>query len=103
MEQRQLGQTGLAVSRLALGTWTWGQETDIDDAAGQLRAFLEAGGTLIDSADIYAFGESERVLGRLLRDVRRDEVLLATKAAGILEPVLPRARRFAVAPAEPAG
>jgi aryl-alcohol dehydrogenase-like predicted oxidoreductase len=87
MEQRQLGQTGLAVSRLALGTWTWGQETDIDDAAGQLRAFLEAGGTLIDSADIYAFGESERVLGRLLRDVRRDEVLLATKAAGILEPV----------------
>jgi aryl-alcohol dehydrogenase-like predicted oxidoreductase len=87
MEKRQLGRTGLAVSRLALGTWTWGQETDIDDAAGQLRAFLEAGGTLLDSADIYAFGESERVLGRLLRDVRRDEVLIATKAAGVLEPV----------------
>jgi aryl-alcohol dehydrogenase-like predicted oxidoreductase len=87
MEQRQLGRTGLAVSRLALGTWTWGRETGIEDAAGQLGAFLEAGGTLVDTADIYASGESERVLGRLLRDLRRDEVLLATKAAGILEPV----------------
>jgi aryl-alcohol dehydrogenase-like predicted oxidoreductase len=87
MEQRQLGRTGLAVSRFALGTWTWGQETPIDDAAGQLRAFLKAGGTLVDTADLYAFGESEQVLGRLLRDLRRDEVLIATKAAGILEPV----------------
>ena len=41
MEKRQLGRTGLAVSRLALGTWTWGQETDIDDAAGQLHAWDE--------------------------------------------------------------
>jgi aryl-alcohol dehydrogenase-like predicted oxidoreductase len=87
MERRQLGRTGLAVSRFALGTWTWGRETGLDDAARQLRAFLEAGGTLVDSADVYASGESERVLGRLLRDLRRDRVLLATKAAGILEPV----------------
>jgi aryl-alcohol dehydrogenase-like predicted oxidoreductase len=87
MERRQLGRTGLAVSRFALGTWTWGRETGLDDAARQLSAFLEAGGTLVDSADVYASGESERVLGRLLRDLRRDTVLLATKAAGILEPV----------------
>jgi aryl-alcohol dehydrogenase-like predicted oxidoreductase len=49
MEQRQLGRTRLQVSRLALGTWTWGQETDIDDAAGQIKTFLDAGGTLVDA------------------------------------------------------
>ena len=83
MEQRLLGHTGLAVSRLALGTWTWGEGTDADDAAGQLRAFLGAGGTLVDTADVYACGESERILGRLLRDLPRDDVIVATKAAGL--------------------
>jgi aryl-alcohol dehydrogenase-like predicted oxidoreductase len=58
MEQRRLGRTGLMVSRLALGTWTWGQETDSDDAAGQLKMFLDAGGTLVDTADVYASGQS---------------------------------------------
>jgi aryl-alcohol dehydrogenase-like predicted oxidoreductase len=85
MKQRQLGQTGLVVSRLALGTWTWGQETAIDDAAGQLKAFLDAGGSLVDTADVYAFGESERVLGRLLRHHSREEVIVSTKAGGLLE------------------
>ena len=62
---------------------TWGRDTDEDDAAAQLVAFREAGGTLIDTADVYADGESERVLGRLLADVvPRDEVLVATKAHG---------------------
>ncbi len=84
MEQRLLGGTGLAVSRLALGTWTWGQETDVEDAAGQLKAFLAAGGTLVDTADVYAGGNSERVLGRVLREIPRDEVVIATKASGRL-------------------
>jgi aryl-alcohol dehydrogenase-like predicted oxidoreductase len=81
VKQRHLGRSGLVVSRLALGTMTWGRDTDEDDAAAQLVAFREAGGTLIDTADSYAEGESERVLGRLLADVvPRDEVLVATKA-----------------------
>jgi len=91
MEQRQLGRTGLLVSRLALGTWTWGAETTAEDAAGQLRLFLEAGGTLVDTADVYAGGNSERVLGQLLQRVRRDDVVLATKAGGLLEEVRGRA------------
>ena len=83
VKQRHLGRSGLVVSRLALGTMTWGRDTDEDDAAAQLVAFREAGGTLVDTADVYAGGASERVLGRLLADVvPRDEVLVATKAYG---------------------
>jgi aryl-alcohol dehydrogenase-like predicted oxidoreductase len=81
MEQRRLGATGLYVSRLALGTMTWGRDTDEDDASSQLKAFAEAGGTLIDTADVYVEGESERVVGRLLQGVvRREDVVVATKA-----------------------
>ncbi|MEO6204689.1 MAG: aldo/keto reductase [Mycobacteriales bacterium] len=83
MKQRHLGRSGLVVSRLALGTMTWGRDTDEDDAAAQLIAFREAGGTLVDTADVYVDGESEAVLGRILADVvPRDEVLVATKAHG---------------------
>ena len=64
---------------------TWGGDTDEDDAAAQLLAFREAGGTLVDTANTYVQGESERVLGRLLGDVvPRDEVLVATKAYGVV-------------------
>jgi len=84
VKHRHLGRSGLVVSRLALGTMTWGRDTDEDDAASQLIAFREAGGTLVDTANTYVGGESERVLGRLLRDVvPRDEVLVATKAWGV--------------------
>jgi aryl-alcohol dehydrogenase-like predicted oxidoreductase len=83
VKQRHLGASGLVVSRLALGTMTWGRETSEDDAAAQLRAFRDAGGTLVDTADIYVDGASERVLGRLLADVvPRSELLIATKANG---------------------
>jgi aryl-alcohol dehydrogenase-like predicted oxidoreductase len=58
----------------------WGRDTDEEDAANQLRAFLDAGGTLVDTANVYVDGESERILGRLLAGVGRDEVVLATKA-----------------------
>jgi len=81
VEQRHLGRSGLRVSRLALGTMTWGGDTDADNAAAQLTAFVEAGGTLVDTADVYSDGESERLLGELLDDVvPRDHVVLATKA-----------------------
>ena len=83
MKHRHLGRSGLVVSRLALGTMTWGGDTPEDDAELQLRAFREAGGTLVDTADVYVRGESERILGRLLaKEGAREEVLVATKAFG---------------------
>lgn len=81
MEKRQLGRSGLRVSRMALGTMSWGSDTDAEEAASQLVAFVDAGGTLVDTADIYGEGESERVLGSLLGDlVPREDIVLATKA-----------------------
>lgn len=60
---------------------TWGHDTDAEEAATELVAFVDAGGTLVDTADVYNDGESERILGKLLADlIPRDEVVLATKA-----------------------
>lgn len=60
---------------------TWGCDTDADDAAAQLKTFCEAGGNLVDTADVYCEGESELVVGSLLdRLVPRAELLIATKA-----------------------
>lgn len=92
MEQRQLGRSGLRVSRLALGTMTWGNDTSAEEAAAQLTAFVDAGGTLVDTADVYGSGPTpgpgsaacwaEEILGSLLGSVvPRDTVVLATKAA----------------------
>lgn len=84
MQQRHLGRTGLRVSRLALGTMTWGRDTDQHEARDQLGAFVDAGGTLVDTAAGYANGDSERVLGELISGpdpvLDRDELVLATKA-----------------------
>ncbi|HSK27600.1 MAG TPA: aldo/keto reductase [Jiangellales bacterium] len=81
MQQRRLGRSGLRVSRLALGTMTWGRDTDEHEAREQLEAFVESGGTLVDTAASYADGDSERVVGSLLdRVVSRADVVLATKA-----------------------
>jgi aryl-alcohol dehydrogenase-like predicted oxidoreductase len=81
MEQRMLGRSGLKVSRLGLGTMTWGRDTDEHEAADQLKAFLEAGGTLLDTAAGYGDGDSERLIGQLLTSVvDREDVVLATKA-----------------------
>jgi aryl-alcohol dehydrogenase-like predicted oxidoreductase len=81
MQQRPLGRSGLAVSRLALGTMTWGRDTDPDDAAAQLKGFLDAGGSLVDTADVYGDGDAESVIGSLLGSlVDRDDLLIATKA-----------------------
>ncbi len=81
MQQRPLGRTGLKVSRLGLGTMTWGRDTDEHEARDQLIAFAEAGGTLLDTAAGYGDGASEELIGSLIGDVvARDEVVLATKA-----------------------
>ncbi len=81
MERRRLGRSGLLVSRLGLGTMTWGRDTDEHEARDQLLAFADAGGTLLDTAAAYGDGAAERVLGSLLGQVvSRDDVVLATKA-----------------------
>src|ERR1700712_1938873 len=81
MKQRFLGSTGLSVSRLGLGTMTWGRDTDEHEAREQLVAFVDAGGTLVDTAAGYTDGDSERLIGSLLGDVcGREDIVLATKA-----------------------
>lgn len=81
MQQRTLGSTGLKVSRLGLGTLTWGRDTDEHEARDQLIAFAEAGGTLVDTAAGYGDGASEELIATLIGDVvARDEIVLATKA-----------------------
>jgi len=81
MERRTLGPSGLIVSAYALGAMTFGNETDEDEAYAMLDAFVEAGGLVIDVADVYVAGASERIVGRWLADRGlRDEVVLATKA-----------------------
>ena len=82
MEYRTLGRSGTAVSSLALGTMTFGAESDEDVAHAQLDRFVAAGGTLVDTADVYAGGRSEEIIGRWLAradSADRDRVVLATK------------------------
>ncbi|GGQ23155.1 aldo/keto reductase [Streptomyces roseolilacinus] len=87
MEQRHLGSTGLRVSRIGLGTLTWGRDTDEHEAAEQLKAFWEAGGTLVDTADVYGGGEAEYLLGQLAeRLVPRRDLVLSTKAGSVPDP-----------------
>ncbi|MGW0469083.1 aldo/keto reductase [Streptomyces sp. NPDC003027] len=87
MEQRHLGRTGLRVSRIGLGTLTWGRDTDEHDAADQLKAFWEAGGTLVDTADVYGGGEAEHLLGQLVeRLVPRRDLVISTKAGSVPDP-----------------
>jgi aryl-alcohol dehydrogenase-like predicted oxidoreductase len=82
MEYRTLGRTGCAVSALTLGTMTFGKETDEHAAHEQLDAFFEAGGNLVDTADVYNAGVSEEIIGRWLADRpadARDKAVIATK------------------------
>jgi aryl-alcohol dehydrogenase-like predicted oxidoreductase len=81
MELRQAGNCGLQLSRLGLGTMTWGRDTDTHEAADQARAYIEAGGNFLDSASHYGDGDSERVIGGLIGTLfRREDVVIATKA-----------------------
>jgi aryl-alcohol dehydrogenase-like predicted oxidoreductase len=82
MRYRTLGNSGCAVSELCLGTMTFGAETDEDGAHAQLDRFVEAGGNLVDTADVYSGGASELIIGRWLASRPSDvsgSVVLATK------------------------
>lgn len=77
-----LGRSGLTVSRYALGTMTFGSETDEADAFAQLDHFVEQGGTMIDCADVYGAGAAESIVGRWLKarpGSVTDPVVLLTK------------------------
>jgi aryl-alcohol dehydrogenase-like predicted oxidoreductase len=82
MEYRTLGQSGCVVSSMALGTMTFGTESDERVSHEQLDVFVETGGTLIDTADVYSGGVSEEIIGRWLAKQPpeiRSQVVLATK------------------------
>ncbi|HEY0533049.1 MAG TPA: aldo/keto reductase [Actinoplanes sp.] len=82
MEYRTLGRSGCAVSALCLGTMTFGNESDEKVAHAQLDMFVDAGGTFVDTADVYSAGESERIIGRWLASrpaSATEAVVLATK------------------------
>ena len=81
MERRRAGNSGLTLSRLGLGTMTWGRDTDTHEAAEQLRSYVEAGGNFIDTAAMYADGDAERVIGGLIGTfAAREDLVIATKA-----------------------
>lgn len=81
MQQRYVGNSGLRASALSLGTMSWAQETDEQDATELLRTFVDAGGTLIDTAASYSDGRAEALLGAMVGDVvSRTELVISTKA-----------------------
>jgi aryl-alcohol dehydrogenase-like predicted oxidoreductase len=82
---RPLGRSGLRVSPLALGAMTFGTGSfcaDDDTARKIFRTYTDHGGNFVDTADNYSDGRSEELVGELLRDVDRDDVVLATKYSG---------------------
>jgi len=88
MEYRTLGSSGCAVSSLCLGTMTFGAETDEPGSQQQLDRFIEAGGNFVDTADVYAGGRSEEIIGRWF----------ASRPADVTEPVVLATKgRFAAA------
>jgi aryl-alcohol dehydrogenase-like predicted oxidoreductase len=83
MQYRMLGRTGVQVSPLCLGTMNFGGPTNESDSIAILNRALEAGFNLIDTANVYNAGESERIVGRALHENgMRDHVVLATKVYG---------------------
>jgi aryl-alcohol dehydrogenase-like predicted oxidoreductase len=83
METRTVGRSGLQVSRTGLGTMTWGRDTDEYEARDQFALFLEAGGTVFDTADVYGAGAAEELLGTLVAESGvREDVVIVTKAGG---------------------
>lgn len=81
MQMRMVGNSGLQISRLGLGTMTWGRDTDTHEAADQARAYIEAGGNFLDSASHYGAGDAERVIGGLIGTLfKREDIVISTKS-----------------------
>jgi aryl-alcohol dehydrogenase-like predicted oxidoreductase len=89
LEYRNLGETGMRVSEISLGTWALGGEwgtVDEEDAYAALNRAVDLGVNFLDTADVYGDGQSERLIGRLLRDRPNEEIFVATKAGRRLDP-----------------
>ncbi|MEZ5064690.1 MAG: aldo/keto reductase family protein [bacterium] len=81
MTYRRIGRSGLTVSEIGLGSWlTYGAGVDDRTSIACIRTALDAGVLFFDTADVYAGGEAERVLGRALSGIRRADLVIATKA-----------------------
>lgn len=92
-----MGGSGLEVSRIGLGTMTWGEDTSPAEAADQLRAFVDVGGTLVETAEDYGGGAAQQVLGGLLRGtIARDDVVIAGRGTAASPGQGPRASRAAL-------
>ncbi|HOA80148.1 MAG TPA: aldo/keto reductase [Defluviitaleaceae bacterium] len=78
MKYVNLGKSGLKVSEVSLGTMTFGRESDEKEANKILEYYFDNGGNFIDTANVYAEGKSEEILGRALRG-KRNNIVLATK------------------------
>ena len=80
MEYRALGRTGIQVSQICLGTMMFGGKSDEPESCRMIDHAIERGVNFIDTADVYAGNESERIVGKALeQDNRRDNIILATK------------------------
>lgn len=80
MEYRQLGNSGLKVSEIALGSWlTYGKTVEDTTAEDCIRLAYEKGINFFDTANVYEQGQAEKVLGKVLKDYQRDQVVVATK------------------------
>jgi aryl-alcohol dehydrogenase-like predicted oxidoreductase len=92
LEHRDLGQTGMRVSEISLGTWAFGGDWGTvgeDDAYAALNRAVDLGVNFLDTADVYGDGRSEKLIGRLLKDRPNDEILVATKVGRRLDPHVP--------------
>lgn len=78
MQYRLLGNSGLAVSELCLGTMTFGNTTDEQESLRMVDRFVELGGNFLDTANVYVGGRSEEIVGKAIRS-RRSELIVATK------------------------
>jgi aryl-alcohol dehydrogenase-like predicted oxidoreductase len=89
LNYRNLGETGMHVSEISLGTWAlggeWGTVAE-DDAYASLNRVVDLGVNFLDTADVYGNGRSENLIGRLLKDRPNDEIFVATKAGRRLDP-----------------
>lgn len=80
MEYRNLGKSGLKVSSLSFGSWiTFGKNLDLDAARECMRIAYEAGVNFFDTAEVYANGIAEMILGELIKDYRRESLVISTK------------------------
>ena len=80
MEYRALGRTGIQVSQICLGTMMFGGKSDEPESCRMIDQAIDRGVNFIDTADVYAGNESERIVGKALeKDNRRENIILATK------------------------